>query len=89
MIYYLITSMFPDFQEHNIVLHSRIKYRPETIKEILLEHFNFFESASCEVSFISQYEAKIIGIKAPCIGVINHVLPVFENLDIYQKNRKQ
>lgn len=89
MTYYLVTSTFIDFQEHNTVLLSRIKLNTETIRQELLKRYKFFETASCQVSFLSYYEARKIGAKTILSNSLDEVMKTFESIDIYQKNKKQ
>ena len=89
MTHYLVTSTFIDFQEDNRVLLSRVKFRPDTIQKELLKRYRFFESASCEVSYISPYEAKHIGIKQGRCNSLEELIETFESIEIYKQNKRQ
>ena len=88
MTHYLVTSTFIDFTEHNTVVLSRIKFKTETIRQELLKKYKFFETASCKVYFLSQYEARLIGSRTTLCNSLEEVIEVFESIIIYQQNKK-
>lgn len=87
-MYFLITATFPDLTEHNQVFSTKFDVKPSTIQNSLVGKYQFFETASCEVSRIDRWEAVRMANVVPHARNLDELLEILEKQTIYQKHKK-
>lgn len=87
-MYFLITATFPDFKEHNQVFSTKYDIKPSTIQNSLVAKYNFYETASCQVSKIDRWEAMAMAKRVPHTINFQDLVDILDEIPIYQQNKK-